>query len=235
MHRIDRIYVSHYPPLGERRAWLESALDSLGWRAEWVTQFDKRTLTAETIAKYYDPNPQLFVERAHLGGEFGTPLDLRGLSTAELANAITHIHILADIARHGYEACLVLEDDILFAPDFRRKLEQYLAELPANWDVLYPGSGCHLHVPAPAEKHHVYPHPRRLSRTADCYVVRGRAAKILSDSMVPFVLPIDWELSYHQWKHQLNVFWGEPSIASQGSENGTYRSSADVGRSLATN
>lgn len=230
MASIDRVYISHFPPLVERRNWLEKALGLLGWEAEWVTHFDKRTLSAETISRFYSSDRGEFARRAELGGAFGVPLAPRVLSMGEVANAITHVHIFEQIVKNDFDACLILEDDVVFGPDFREELEQRLDRLPPDWDVLYPGSGCGLHIPAFPPDLKVYPHPKRESRTADCYVLRGKAAKKILSTIVPFVLPIDWELNFHQWKHELNVYWGEPSIAYQGSETGVYSSSAGVQR-----
>ena len=40
----------------------------------------------------------------------------------------------------------------------------------------------------------------------------------------------DWELAYIFYKLNMNVYWVYPSIAEQGSKNGMYRSTLDLGQ-----
>jgi hypothetical protein len=48
---------------------------------------------------------------------------------------------------------------------------------------------------------------------------------LLASKAVPFVVTMDWELSYHAARHDLHVYWLEPPLAVQGSETGVYPSS----------
>jgi GR25 family glycosyltransferase involved in LPS biosynthesis len=44
------------------------------------------------------------------------------------------------IIKHaGHEMAIVFEDDVLPCPDFSDKLEQVIADLPADWDLVYLG------------------------------------------------------------------------------------------------
>ena len=225
---IDKVFVSHWSPLTDRRSYLERAFQHFCIDADWVTQYDKRTLDPNTINSYYRPDQSLFIQRVSLDGhrEGGQPYPL---NPAEIANAITHIHFYKEIVRNGYESTLILEDDIIFTSDFVNQLSHYLSQLPEDWDILYPGSGCGLHMRQTDPRVNVYLHPLRGSRTADCYVIRKKAAEKILSTIIPFVLPIDWELNYHQWHHELQVYWGEPSIAAQGSEIGIYQTTSPKG------
>jgi GR25 family glycosyltransferase involved in LPS biosynthesis len=234
MGPVNQVYVCHFEPLVDRRRWLEAALAAIGFSAQWISRIDKRNLPLELVSRHYRYDPAVFAERASFGGAFNTPLATRWLSPAEVANGLTHISILEEIMRTGDEISLVLEDDVIFREDFRPNLEKYIAQLPPEWDILYPGSGCGLHLSREPNGPNVIRHPRSESRTADCYVIRQKAAGKILSTISPFTLPFDWELSYHQRKHGLNVYWAEPSIAFQGSELGLYGSSMDLNRVFVT-
>ncbi len=223
-----KVFVSHYPALESRRQWLEPALRELGMEAEWITHFDRRTVSPQLMTVFYHPNPELFRERADLGGAHKSPLKFAPLKSAEILNAMTHLYIFQQIVEQDLPQALILEDDIVFKPTFREELAHYMVQLPDDWDVFYPGSGCDLHLPRTSSDVNVYRNTEHQSRTADCYLIRQRAAQKLLSTMIPFVLPFDWELNYHQREHALNIYWGEPSIAFQGSETGVYESSAKV-------
>jgi len=231
MALIDKVYISHWSPLTDRRANLEHALKGYGIEAEWVTQYDKRSLTQEIIDAHYKLDPALFAHRSSLAGRRESE-KLYKLNLAEIANAITHIHFYREMVNHGYETALILEDDIILAPNFVELLKYYMRQLPDNWDMLYPGSGSGLHVPNPDPKVNVYLHPHRGSRTADSYIIRKGAAEKILSTAVPFVLPFDWELHFHQLHHDLQVYWGEPSLTAQGSETGLYQTTSPKERGV---
>lgn len=52
---------------------------------------------------------------------------------------LSHISIMVEAARTGLEHFLVLEDDAVFADDFKAVLESCLADLPSDYDQCYLG------------------------------------------------------------------------------------------------
>jgi GR25 family glycosyltransferase involved in LPS biosynthesis len=62
------------------------------------------------------------------------------------------------------------------------------------------------------------------SRCSDSYFISRQAAKVISEAVQPFSMPIDWELGYQLHLHRMKVYWWEPPLVRQGSETGLYRS-----------
>lgn len=94
----------------------------------------------------------------------------------------SHLRILRRALVEGYDrlggAVVVLEDDAIFAEDFRDRSLDLLARTPAGWDMVYLG-GQHTHG---RERH-----PRRVAEgivqaysvnRTQAYVIRGAAISI---------------------------------------------------------
>ncbi|MGA1046371.1 MAG: hypothetical protein ACO3ZY_14390, partial [Phycisphaerales bacterium] len=94
----------------------------------------------------------------------------------------SHLRILRRALVEGYDrlggAVVVLEDDAVFADDFRARSLDLLARTPAGWDMVYLG-GQHTHG---RERH-----PRRVAEgivqaysvnRTQAYVIRGAAISI---------------------------------------------------------
>lgn len=51
----------------------------------------------------------------------------------------THLRILEDALTDRLDSVLVFEDDAVFAPDFGRKVQEFLTAVPDDWDQIYLG------------------------------------------------------------------------------------------------
>lgn len=56
-----------------------------------------------------------------------------------VACTMSHLAIIEDARRRGYEAIMVFEDDAVLCKDFNERLELFLTHAPADWDMLYLG------------------------------------------------------------------------------------------------
>ena len=63
------------------------------------------------------------------------------------------------------------------------------------------------------------------TKTVDSYLISNKCAKILYDNLIPFCLPIDFSINPIFVKNNMNVYWAEPALIHQGSED-FYASSA---------
>jgi GR25 family glycosyltransferase involved in LPS biosynthesis len=45
-----------------------------------------------------------------------------------------------------YDSALILEDDVVLCDNFTDILNKYINELPENYDMLFIGNGCNLHI-----------------------------------------------------------------------------------------
>jgi len=86
-----------------------------------------------------DPQVVSFQGRADLRNpskKFGLTL-----TRGAVGCAMTHKSIWEDVATTKKDLVLILEDDAVILPDFRKKISSIISELPATWDILYLGSG----------------------------------------------------------------------------------------------
>lgn len=54
--------------------------------------------------------------------------------------AQSHVRVIEEAITAGVESLLVLEDDVCFVPDFKRRLAEHMLALPADWDQFYLGA-----------------------------------------------------------------------------------------------
>jgi GR25 family glycosyltransferase involved in LPS biosynthesis len=122
-------------------------------------------------------------------------------------------------AMNSERVCLALEDDAILSDNFVHVINSIIAD--NSWDVVFPGSGCNLRTPGIGLVR--VPHPA--SKCTDSYLITPDAArKIYSTLKKSIDFPIDWELNYQMMHHDLKVFWHEPPIVKQGSQDGTWTS-----------
>lgn len=68
------------------------------------------------------------------------------MSLAELGCLKSHLNVLLQAKKQGYDRLLVLEDDIELCDDFDNRLTYYLKQLPPNWGALWLGGRAVGHV-----------------------------------------------------------------------------------------
>ena len=151
----------------------------------------------------------------------------RQLRKEEISIAHKHIEIYKDIVKNSYERSLILEDDILLAKDFENLFNIFLKNTPIDWDFIFIGSGCGLRI----NQNHItqdqtaYKCDPPRSKCVDSYCITLNAAKKILSTIIPFSLPIDFELNYQMISHNMNCYWWEPPLTAQGSQCGIYNSS----------
>lgn len=60
------------------------------------------------------------------------------LLKGELGILETHINIITEAVEKGYSSIAIFEDDVYFTPEIA-KLEEYLNDVPSDWDMIYLG------------------------------------------------------------------------------------------------
>lgn len=214
------IYVTHYTKLAERRMRLERDLARRGLCAKWLTSNDREDLTPDALTRCCDENEQNWRRKT----EFYTTEVPRKLKSSEVSLALKHLDFYARVASGSSEYALVLEDDAILSHDFGERFDEYFADAPADLDLIFIGSGCNLRVANASNGRYFYEKSAPATKCTDSYVVSRRAASKLSSTLLPLTLPIDFELNYQIHAQRLKVYWLEPPIVVQGSQNGMYRS-----------
>ena len=112
------------------------------------------------------------------------------------------------------DAFLILEDDAVFAADWRARVEQALRDVPADWDVLFVGSCCAGGRSQRRVQGQVY--EVRWPQCLHAYVVRRKALgmMIATTDGARATTPIDISLIDHTWPH-LRVYTILPRVVEQ--------------------
>jgi glycosyl transferase family 25 len=211
-----QIFVIHYTKLIERRKNMVMQLIMNDLDAEFVTQYDKEKIPPDQMKKFKSNFiPEL------------TSLFLK------------HLYCYQEIA-NNYEYALILEDDAIFSQNFNEKLNSYIKQLPNDWDMLFIGDGCRLHIPYETVKNsntNIFKkclEPTRwggngATRCTDSYILSKKCAISILNEInqegYQFDCALDWWMNELCRKLKFNIYWAEPTIVTQGSCNGMFNSS----------
>lgn len=82
---------------------------------------------------------------------------------------LSHVQVVRDARAAGAASVLIFEDDVVFDPLFKEKFAGFVAEVPADWDMLYFGA---LHKDAPVR---VSEHVARITKANStfAYAIRN--------------------------------------------------------------
>jgi GR25 family glycosyltransferase involved in LPS biosynthesis len=192
---IDKVYIVHYAPLKDRRMRLEESLQKYGiTNYEFITDYDRNTITNETIKQYYRGNT---------------------ISLAPICITISHVEIYKKIIENKYALTLILEDDAILAPDFKERLATYCNDLPSDFEIGFLNDGCNMHARGIRPDQIWY--PAKSSRTCCAYLITKGCCEKLVKSSIPFREVIDYELFTQINRQNLKCYWCEPTIVSDGS------------------
>lgn len=177
---------------------------------EWVLDYDKNEITPEILREYK---------------YFGT------LSDATISCALKHICAWERIAHGNSEGAFVFEDDVLLnIPNYKTVVQEALAEFYAQWPgcgYISLGNGCAMYVPWTKTRKNKRLYPAKHIRAADSYWINRETAKqkIQWVREHGFSLPADHLIDKITSELGIPILWLEPTIASQGSHTGLFRSS----------
>ena len=205
----------HYTKLMERKIYIiEQFRQHNITNYEFIEKYNQDDITDE--AKFYTKNYKLSTMSLHL----------------------KHLYLYKMLSE-GSEDAIVFEDDVLLCENFMETLNKYLNQLPGDYDMLFLGNGCNLHI----EKDKIVPgkfvyekglYPTSwggdgASRCSDSYIISNQCAKKLFGYVKkltkPISLPIDWWLNQAARDIKLKMYWAEPTIVQQGSQIGMFQRS----------
>lgn len=209
-----KIFIMHYTKLTNRKPHIIREFNKHNiHNYEFVEVFDKEDIT-ETDTK-------LFVENK---------------SSSNISLFMKHFHTYKEIA-DKYDHALIFEDDVILSDNFMETLSKYLTQLPEEYDMLFIGDGCdlHIHPDMLVPEKYIYErgvHPTQwggngASRCSDSYIINKKCAikmtKYLSTLKTKISdCGIDWWLNNIARHYQFKVYWAEPTIVTQGSQNGLF-------------
>lgn len=206
MLALDRIYVINVRSFEDRRRHVLGELGRFGLTCEFVHEWDAADLTDEIDARYFRD---------------------ASLSPAQRSCALKHVSALRRIAERRENAALVLEDDVVLAPDFVDGVKAALAEWPRHPrpSVLFIGAGGNFYTPRSALRPGQRLYIGRRGRFADSYILghleaATRLAAIERDGIAQ---PIDNAFEAIDRQNGIAMLWLEPPVVEQGSKTGLFR------------
>ena len=136
-----QINILHYKPLTSRMKFmLDQIVKHKLQNVQFIEDHDREVLTNIQLSK------------------FNTMV----LKLSEISLAYKHIEAWKQQTTN-YN--LILEDDAELCEDFGPTLEKYIQQLPEDYDMLFIGDGCNLHIPKSDQKTNQYIYPKTLLPT----------------------------------------------------------------------
>jgi GR25 family glycosyltransferase involved in LPS biosynthesis len=155
-----------------------------------------------------------------------------------LSLMLKHFWVYKEILEK-YDYALILEDDAILSDNFSKKLDLYMKQLPEDYDMLFIGDGCNFHIESHRIVNNKYIYEKCLyptswggdgaSRCSDSYIISkkccNKLCEYLNNLNYKINLNSDWWLNIAARDNNFKVFWAEPTIVTQGTENGLFNSS----------
>ena len=211
-----KIFVIHYKKLIERKKFI-------------LSQFEKHNITDYEFIE---------IDRDELY-KHDISMFQSNYDNCQIAISLSHFYAYKQISEKYYNG-LIFEDDVILSDNFTNILNKYMTQLPEDYDMLFIGNGCNLHI----EKHKLIPnkniyekclYPTRwggdgATRCTDSYIISKKCASMMCEYInnlkYKISLPIDWWLNIAARDNIFKVYWAEPTIViTQGIENNLFKSS----------
>ena len=211
-----RIFVLHYSKLIERKQFI-------------LKQFETNNITDYEFIEKYNKEDLTDIDK----------LLFNNVKEPMISLINKHFYVYKLIAEK-YENGLIFEDDVILENNFKEKLNKYILELPKDYDMLFIGNGCNLHIEKDKLIPDKYIYHKCLyptywggdgaSRCTDSYLISKKCAIKLCDYISKLLpgsinLPSDWWLNVAARDNNFKVYWAEPNIVTQGTESGLFKSS----------
>ena len=209
-----KIFVIHYKKLTDRKNSI-------------LKQFKKFNLTNYEFIE---------IDRDELN-LYNTDIFDKNFGNALSAISLSHYLAYKKIIEN-YDNAIIFEDDIILNDNFTTIFKKYLIELPDDYDALFIGDGCNAHVKSHnlIENKCIYKRnlhntegifaDNGLTRCADSYFISKNCCIKLINYMNSLKTKInesiDAWLEIALLNTKCNVYWAEPTIVTQGSQNGIF-------------
>jgi GR25 family glycosyltransferase involved in LPS biosynthesis len=150
----------------------------------------------------------------------------------QIAISLSHFYAYKQISEK-YENALIFEDDVILSTNFTDILNKYINQLPEDYDMLFIGNGCNLHIENDKLLPNKYIYEKYgvggITRCTDSYIISKKCAIKICDYINNLTykinLPIDWWLNIAGRDNNIKAYWAEPTIVTQGTQNGLFQSS----------
>lgn len=211
-----KIFVLHYSKLFDRKKHILEQFQKQNIKDyEFIEKYDKDEIT-DYESNIFEINYKKSTMSLHL----------------------KHNYVYKLIAEN-YENALICEDDVILCDNFIEKINNYMTQIPQNYDMLFIGDGCNLHIEQHKLINNQNIYEKNLeptswggdgaSRCSDSYIITKKCANKLCEYInnlkCKINLPIDWWLNVAARDNNFKVYWTEPTIVTQGTQCGLFNTS----------
>ena len=210
-----KVFIVHYKKLTDRKPHILKQLQKYNLTDYEFIEIDRDELHDQNISMFQD-----------------------NYSKSQIAISLSHFYAYKQICEK-YDNGLIFEDDVILSDNFTDIFNKYITHLPDDYDMLFIGDGCNLHI----ESHKLIPdkyiyekclYPTTwggdgAGRCVDSYLVNKKCAiklcEYIDNLSYKIELPIDFWLNIAARDNIFKVYWAEPTIVTQGTQNGLFPSS----------
>jgi glycosyl transferase family 25 len=215
-----KIFVLHYSKLTDRK---EHILD----------QFKKHNIREFTFIENFDKDEITEDQCPEFDQNYITN------KRSCLSLHLKHIYAYKLMITENIDEALIFEDDVILSDDFMSKLTNYMTQVPRDYDMVFIGDACQLHIPTSqlVPNQNIYKKSvdtndegyGGATRCTDSYIIHNRCAKKICEYIKNLKYkinsPVDWWLNVTARDNNLSVYWAEPTIVTQGTHTGLFPTS----------
>jgi GR25 family glycosyltransferase involved in LPS biosynthesis len=218
----------HYTPNISRKNLLNKIFERENIDGiEWIVEYDKEDITYEI---YRDNFRADVIEYQQRMPSYYSP-GLYPLKPEEVSLALKHKNALERAFKSNSDIFLFLEDDAIVEIEFIKKLSNFIDSIPKDWDAAFIGQAVDKRIPESeiVEGKYWYKKDFPADRCTDSILFTKKAVSRLYNAMESrkICFPIDHEYSYWFRQLNMNVYWLEPPLVTQGSQCGIFDSFQD--------
>jgi len=209
---LAKTYIIHVSHASDRRRHIDKQLKNKITDVHFVLEGDKEKLSDQMISKYFT----------------GGMASISGGTSC----ALKHILAYEDIKQHHIDYAIILEDDIFLDDHFREAINDILTEIKrdkiSNFIISLEDSSLR-YVKGSERKKGKFLYRESYGRMAGAYLIDNRAANSLIDKLNQDKcgVPIDFFHNYCADHKIVDIYWIHPTIATQGTLNGSMNSLID--------
>ena len=218
-------YVVHYKGNTERRKLMEKIFAKEQMEnVTWILDWDREEVSYQMYVDNFQADHLEYQKRGQDPKEFFPHYPL---SPAMVSLCLKQKEAFRRIGHGDASYGIMFEDDAIICEDFKNVFANYFSKLPSDWDVAFIGQGAGKRIPKErlidGQVWYWKDHPA--DRCADSVVFKKELAKRIFDHINHYKICFnpDPELGFWMKMLKLKVYWLEPPIVAQGSQNGLFK------------
>jgi GR25 family glycosyltransferase involved in LPS biosynthesis len=126
---------------------------------------------------------------------------------------MTYIKIYEDWSINKTENILIVEDDCVFTENFNDSLQNYINQVPKNWDILYFGANHNYHMGQKTEKINDFCIKLNNSYSAHCVLMKS----YIFDELINMIkqTPIEVDVLLANLQRKYNAYSSHIALTTQ--------------------